>query len=51
MTLGAQDLSCGRMLLNTSNPPQWEIRFRLDDMRYGASVVITDDPPRLIPAR
>ena len=48
---GAQDLSCAPMLLQTSNPPQWRIGFRLDQTRYVASVVVTDDPPRLIPAR
>ena len=49
--LGAQDLSCARMLLQTSNPPRWRIGFRLDDSRYVASVIVTDDPPRPIPAR
>jgi len=49
--LGAQDLSCARMLLQTSNPPKWRIGFRLDDVRYTAAVVVTDDPPRPLPAR
>ena len=50
-TWGAQDLSCSRMLLQTSNPPKWRIGFRLDGTRYAASVIVTDDPPRLLPAR
>jgi hypothetical protein len=50
-SLGVQDLSCSPMLLLTSNPPQWRIGFRLDDTRYLASVWITDDPPRAVPAR
>jgi hypothetical protein len=49
--LGVQDLSCQQMLLQTSNPPKWRIAFRLDQARYAASVVLTDDPPRLLPAR
>src|SRR5262249_46654407 len=49
--LGVQDLSCQQMLLQTSNPPKWRIAFRLDQIRYTASVVVTDDPPRLLPAR
>ena len=48
---GAQDLSCSQMLLRTSNPPKWRIGFRLDHTRYVASVIVTDDPARLIPAR
>jgi hypothetical protein len=47
--LGAQDLSCQQMLLETSNPPKWRIAFRLDQTRYAASIVVTDDPPRLLP--
>ena len=50
-TLGVQDLSCQQMLLETSNPPKWRIAFRLDDTRYIAAIVVTDDPPRLLPAR
>lgn len=49
--VGAQDLKCADSLLRTSNPPKWEITFRLDDTRYVALVVITDDPPRLTPVR
>jgi hypothetical protein len=48
---GAQDLSCAPMILQTSNPPKWRIGFRIDDTRYIASVVVTDNPPRLLPAR
>ena len=48
--LGAQDPSCTRMTLRTSNPPQWQIGFRLDDTHYAARVVITDDPPRVVHA-
>jgi hypothetical protein len=48
---GAQDLSCTPKLLLTSNPPQWRIRFRLDHTRYLATVFVTDDPPRPLPAR
>jgi hypothetical protein len=50
-SFGAQDLSCLTMLLLTSNPPQWRIAFRLDETRYVATVRITDDPPRPVPAR
>jgi len=50
-TFDVQDLSCFPMLLLTSNPPQWRIRFRLDDTRYVATVWVTDDPPRALPAR
>jgi hypothetical protein len=49
--VGAQDSKCADSLLRTSNPPKWEITFRLDDTRYVALVVLTDDPPRLTPAR
>ena len=48
---GAQDLSCAGSLLRTSNPPKWQIGFRLDDTRYIAWVIVTDDPPRAVPAR
>ena len=48
---GVHDLSCAPMLLLTSLPPKWEIGFRLDHTRYIARVVVTDDPPRLLPAR
>jgi hypothetical protein len=44
------DLACSRMLLKTSNPPKWQIAFRLDDTRYVALVTVTDDAPRVIPA-
>jgi hypothetical protein len=36
---------------STSNPPRWRMTFTLDDTRYVALVVITDDAPRLTPAR
>jgi hypothetical protein len=49
--VGAKELKCADSLLRTSNPPKWEITFRLDDTRYVALVVITDDPPRLTPVR
>lgn len=48
---GVQDVKCAGFLLRTSNPPKWQITFRLDDTRYVALVVVTDDPPRLTPAR
>jgi hypothetical protein len=48
---GVRDFSCAPMLLLTSLPPKREIGFRLDDTRYAARVVVTDDPPRLLPAR
>jgi hypothetical protein len=48
---GAQDLSCAPMILQTSNPPKWRIGFRIDETRYIASIVVTDNPPRLLPAR
>lgn len=46
----AGDISCNDSLLRTSNPPKREIRFTLDDTHYIALVVITDDPPRVLPA-
>jgi hypothetical protein len=49
--LDARDVSCARMLLKTSNPPKRQISFTLDDTRYIALVVVTDDPPRLVPTR
>ena len=49
-TLNARDLRCARMLLRTSNPPKWQMSFRLDDTRYIATVIVTDDPPRLVHA-
>jgi hypothetical protein len=48
--LNARNVSCTRMLLKTSNPPKRVISFTLDDTRYIALVVVTDDPPRLVPA-
>lgn len=45
----ARDISCSEMLLRTSLPPKRQIDFTLDDTRYIALVVITDDPPRLFP--
>jgi hypothetical protein len=48
---GGRDVSCYGMVLRTSNPPKLEIDFTLDETRYSALVAITDDPPRLIPAR
>ena len=50
-SFGAQDLSCLPMVLLTSNPPQRRIGFRLDETRYTATVWVTDDPPRPMPAR
>lgn len=47
---GSRDEHCAGQLLLTSNPPQWRLSFRLDDTRYVALVVITDDAPRLRPA-
>ena len=46
----ARDISCSEMLLRTSNPPKRQITFTLDDTRYIALVVVTDDPPRVVPA-
>lgn len=48
---GARDLKCAGPFLKTSNPPKWQITFTLDDTRYVALVVVTDDPPRPTPAR
>lgn len=48
---GVQNFSCSPMTLLTSLPPQREIGFRLDQTRYIARVYLTDDPPRLLPAR
>lgn len=44
----ARDISCIDMLLKTSNPPRRQISFTLDDTRYIALVVISDDPARLV---
>jgi hypothetical protein len=46
----ARQVACKRMLLKTSNPPKREIAFRLDQTRYVAVVVVTDDPARLVNA-
>lgn len=48
---GSRDVQCTGQLLLTSNPPQWRLSFVLDTTRYIALVRITDDPPRLLPAR
>jgi len=45
---GAREISCAEMLVKTSNPPKRQISFTLDDTRYIALVVITDDPARLV---
>jgi hypothetical protein len=42
---------CGMSLLETSNPPKRPIRFVVDDTTYTADVLITQDPPRVMPAR
>jgi hypothetical protein len=47
---GARDLTCDGSFFRTSNPPKWQITFTLDDTRYVALVVVTDDPPRVTPA-
>ncbi len=47
----ARDISCADMLMLTSNPPKRQIGFTLDDTRYIAMVVITDNPPQVVPAR
>jgi hypothetical protein len=47
---GAKDISCARSFVKTSNPPKREIRFRLDDTRYVALVILTDDPAKLVAA-
>jgi hypothetical protein len=41
---------CEGMLLKTSNPPKRQISFTLDDTRYIALVVLTQDQPWLMPA-
>jgi hypothetical protein len=46
----AREITCSDMLLLTSNPPKRQIDFTLDDTRYIALVVITDNPPRAVPA-
>lgn len=48
---GARDLRCAGPFFKPSNPPKWQITFALDDTRYVALVVMTDDPPRPTPAR
>lgn len=48
---GSRDVRCAGALLLTSNPPQLRMTFTLDDTRYVALVVITDDPARPTPAR
>lgn len=47
---GSRDVQCSGLLL-TSNPPQWRLTFTLDTTHYVALVRVTDDPPRLMPAR
>jgi hypothetical protein len=47
---GSRDVKCSGLLL-TSNPPQWRLSFTLDATHYIALVRVTDDPPRLMPAR
>jgi hypothetical protein len=49
--LGIGDLSCIQGLLKTSNPPKFEIAFKLDNTLYIALVTVTDDPPHLAAAR
>ena len=49
--IGSRDVHCDGMFLLTSNPPRWRMTFKLDDTRYIALVMITDDPARLIPGR
>ena len=48
---GSRDVQCAGQLLLTSNPPQWQLSFTLDDTRYIALVPVSDDPPRLMPVR
>ena len=45
----SRNAACG-LLLWTSNPPQREINFTLDGIRYAALVVITADPPKAVRA-
>jgi len=47
----AHDVHCLRGLLKTSNPPKWQLEFRLDDVHYVALVTVTGAQPRLMPAR
>jgi hypothetical protein len=47
----ARDISCDGMRFRTSNPPKRQISFKLDATRYIALVAVTDQPPRLVPAR
>jgi hypothetical protein len=46
----ARNISCEGSFLRTSNPPQRQISFTLDDTRYIALVFVTDNPPRLVHA-
>ena len=46
----ARDITCADMLMFTSNPPKRQIGFTLDDTHYIAMVVVTDSPPRVMPA-
>ncbi len=41
---------CSALLLKTSNPPKRTVSFKLDDTLYIATVVVTDDPARLVHA-
>jgi len=50
-SFGVRDFECAPRLLLTSNPPQWRIGFRIDATRYVATVFVTGDSPRLLPAR
>ena len=44
-----RDLSCTTQILKTSNPPKFDVSFRLDSTLYIATVTVTDDPPRPLP--
>jgi len=48
--LDVRDLRCMSRLLRTSNPPKWQIEFRLDQTRYIALVTVTDNPARAFKA-
>ena len=47
----ARDIACPRFQVLTSFPPKRRLSFKLDDTRYIATIVISDHPGRIEPAR
>lgn len=47
---GKSGIDCESMFLKTSFPPKRQLSFTLDSTRYIATLVVTNDHPRLMPA-